>query len=540
MAESVLIVGAGPVGLTVANLLTAQGIGVRIVTAETERRPVEYSRAEGNHARTLAVYERLGVLDEVQSRGRRVYGAAFHDGDRRLGAVDMDDPTSYYRTVILGQSRIERILEIRLADAGVDVQRGWTLTGLDQSDQHASATLTGPDAETITVDAAYIVACDGGRSTARKLLGAAFDGDTSDIQYALADVQITTRHRPYDDDMHVWFNPMMMLARLDGDYWRAVAPTDASQPLPDSPESVLRTIQDRFDRNGVAVTIHAPRWTSMFRVNTRGINHMRWGRIFFAGDSAHVHSPMGGQGMNEGIQDALNLAWKLTAVLNHGAPDGLLDTYDAERQPFIADLLKDTQGMTRFMEGSSAPFALLRNTVIAAITRLAPLQPAVRRRFTGANRSIDHSSIVADPHARRFPRRAPRPGQRAPDARGISSADRTHPSRLFTHWQDAHHHELLIFAGRHEIASRREELSAIADDIERRCAPTAPLRARVVTRSGTATLNFYLDGESDLLRRYAITTECIYLIRPDGFIAYRSPTADPEPVIGFLRDAYRP
>ena len=344
-STSVVVIGAGPVGLTLANLLAGHGLGVRILTQDAAPRPVEHSRAEGNHARTLAVYERLGVLGEALTQGRFVHSAVFQDGDRRIGTVDMDDPQSYYPGLGLGQARVERILAARLERAerrggmGVDADRA----GAIRSIRHRNVAQCGHRPHTLPEGPLRRGLRR--RATARRANCSTrpSPGDTSDIQYALADAQVIPSGEPYDDDMHMWFSPMMMLARLDGDYWRAVAPTDATKPLPDTPEAVLAAIQDRFDQNGVGMRIHSPRWTSMFRVNTRRVAQMRHGRIFLAGDSAHVHSPAGGQGMNEGIQDALNLSWKLAAVLEHGASDALLDTYDSERQPFIKDLLKETK-----------------------------------------------------------------------------------------------------------------------------------------------------------------------------------------------------
>jgi 2-polyprenyl-6-methoxyphenol hydroxylase-like FAD-dependent oxidoreductase len=536
--HSVLVVGSGPVGLTLANLLAAQDIAVRILTKEAHQRPVEHSRAEGNHARTLAVYERLGVLAEALARGRFVHGAVLHKGDRRLARIDMDDPDSYYPALGLGQSWVERILEARLETAGVAVERGWELAAVSQTDARATATLTNVATnETNTITADYIVACDGGKGTSRNLVGATFEGDTSTVQYALADVKVTPHGAPYDDSMHVWFSPMMMLARLDGNYWRAVAPTDASQVLPDTPETVLSAVQTTFRQNGVAITIGQPRWTTMFRVNTRRVNKMRWGRIFLAGDAAHVHSPMGGQGMNEGIQDVLNLAWKLAAVLKHGATETLLDTYDAERQPIIEDLLAQTERMTRLMEISPSPLATLRTIGIVAISRLQALHPLIRQRFTGSTRTLQQSSLVSDPDADAFPRRGVRPGDRAPDALGIFTATAEGPRRLFTLWESSHRHELLIFVGDSENAARRGELSALAQQIEAQWG-SQRLRARVVTRSGTATDNFYLDSLSHMHRRFGAKNECAYLIRPDGFIAHRAASVDPDTLLAFLRDKY--
>jgi 2-polyprenyl-6-methoxyphenol hydroxylase-like FAD-dependent oxidoreductase len=535
-AASVLIIGAGPVGLMLANLLAQHGVDCRIVTKEPSPRPIEESRAEGNHGRTLALYERLGVLGEAFAQGRFEHSVVLHQGDRRLASFEMQDPQSFYPPLLLTQTRVERILEARLLKAGIIVERGWELTALGQTEEEALATLqqitTG---ESRTPKATYVAACDGGRSTARSLLGATFEGDSSPTQYALADVKVSTDGEPYDDSMHVWLSPFMMFARVEGEYWRSVAPTDPDH-RPDTPDAVLSALQTKLYENGVKLTLHSPRWTSMFRVNTRRVNRMRWGRIFLAGDAAHVHSPMGGQGMNEGMQDALNLSWKLAAVLKQSAADRLLDTYDAERQPIIKALLRETEEMTRFMERPASFVTALRNVAIKAAVNIRPLQPLIRDQFTGASRNMRSSELVSDPEPHAFPGAAPRPGDRAPDAQGLFADGRREARRLLTLWEDAHTHELLMFVGKSETGVRREALSTLAGQIEHRHA--GRLRAHVVSRSGSGTANFYLDSLSDLHRRFGADTECAYLIRPDGFIAFRTESLQPETLTAFFQQKY--
>ena len=535
---SVLVIGSGPVGLIAANLLAARNINVRIVTKELSPRPVEQSRAEGNHARTLALYERLDVLQDAYAQGRPQHGAVFHRGDKRLGTVGMDDPHSYYPGLLLGQARVERFLEARLLRAGVVVERGWEMTALSQVEDKASAILQNVSSGEIRViDAPYIVACDGGKGNARTLLGATFEGETDTVQYALADVLISSAEVSYDDDMHVWLSPMMMLARLEGDYWRAVAPTSPEKPLPDTPESVVSTIQDHFDKNEVGIKIHSPRWTSMFRVNTRRVNRMRWKRIFLAGDAAHVHSPMGGQGMNEGMQDALNLVWKLAEVLQYGDNETLLDTYDSERQPMIENLLKETHEMTKFVEVPEKPLAVLRDLALIAGTHVEALHPLFRKQFTGATRNLRESSIVSDSDEADFPGGAVEAGDRAPDAQGLLDSDSAMPCRLFSLWKASHRHELLIFVGESETGEQRQALSEIARAFEDSYG-VSRIRARVVTRSGPRGSNFLLDSLSDLHNRFGVKNECLYLVRPDGFVAFRSAALRAEALADFLQEKY--
>lgn len=534
----VLIVGAGPVGLTLANLLASQGVAAKVVTEEAEQRPVEQSRAEGNHGRTLALYERLGVLDQAFSLGRPLHGAILHERDRQIGRMVLDDPHSYYPgALILGQARVERMLEARLNAAGVPVERGWKLAGLEQGNECVTASLhevrTG---ERRTVTAPYLVACDGGRSAARKMVGAEFAGQSSDIQYALADVEAEFPGKPLDDDLHIWLSPLMILGRLEDRHWKAAAPTDPDKPLSDTPEAVVGAIQEKLNQNGVAVRVHSPRWTSVFRISTRRVNRMRFGRVFLAGDAAHIHSPMGGQGMNEGMQDALNLAWKLASVLRHGVTESLLDTYNTERQPIIEAVLKDTAEMTRLLEMPESWLASLRNVTLAAVTNFAPLQPVVREQFAGATRNYRQSSLVSDPQARLFPADSPRPGDRAPDAHGLFADGLHQPRRLFSLWQGSHRHELLLFTGESETEPQRAVLASAAQQMEAQYGER--LRVRVVTRSGTGSGIFWLDSASDLHRRLGAERECAYLVRPDGFIAFRGAADPTSHVARFLQSVY--
>lgn len=478
----VLIVGAGPVGLTLANLLTSQGVTCRIVTDETTQRPVEQSRAEGNHGRTMALYERLGVLKEAFAQGRPLHGAVLHDGDRRLGKMILDDPRSYYPgALILSQARVERILEHRLEQFGGSLERGQEFVALEQTNDVIQATLKSVTGETQTVSANYLVGCDGGRSTTRKLLGAAFEGESSAIQYALADVEVDFPGEPFNDDLHIWLSPLMILGRLEGKTWKVAAPTNPDIPLTDTSAAIVAAIQDKLDQNGVKAKIHSPRWASVFRISTRQVDRMRFGQVFLAGDAAHVHSPMGGQGMNEGMQDAFNLAWKLVAVLRDGANDSLLNTYDAERQPIIAAVLKDTYDMTQILEMPESPLSKLRNLALSVATNLEPLQPVIREQFAGATRNLRKSPIVFDPDVKLFPKNSPHSGDRAPDAAGIFANGLGESRRLFTLWQDSYQHELLLFAGENENEPQRAALSALAYALESRYLATG-VDAKVTSR----------------------------------------------------------
>jgi 3-(3-hydroxy-phenyl)propionate hydroxylase len=533
----VAIVGAGPVGLTLANLLTSQGISCRILTDEAEQRPVEQSRAEGNHGRTLALYERLGILNQAFAQGRPIHGALLHASDRVLGKITLDDPQSYYPgALILSQARVERMLEQRLEKIGGLLERGQELIALSQAGDLVRATLKSVTGETQIVTAQYLVGCDGGRSATRKLVGATFEGASSPIQYALADVEVNFAGVPLNDDLHIWFSPLMILGKLEGKTWKVAAPTDPDRDIDRTPAAIVAAIQEKLDRNQVKAQISAPRWTSVFKINSRQVDRMRYGQVFLAGDAAHVHSPMGGQGMNEGMQDALNLSCKLVAALRDGTDIRLLDTYDAERQPIIAAVLKETADMTKILEMPESFLSKLRNLALAIATNFQPLAPAIREQFAGATRNIRQSSIVFDPDLSTFAPHTPPSGDRAPDAAGIFADGVGESRRLFALWQDSYQHELLLFVGKNETELQRVALANLALTIESLYPDR--IRARVVNRSGSGTDNFWLDSTSDLHNRYGAERECFYLIRPDGFVAMRALTVSRESIAKFLDRMY--
>jgi Arc/MetJ family transcription regulator len=364
------------------------------------------------------------------------------------------------------------------------------------------------------------------------------------------------RGEPLDDDLHLYLSPLTLLGRLESGTWKIAAPVPAGVTMTEDPSSVLAVLQAGVDRHGIGAELHSPRWTSRFRISTRRVDRMRVGNVFLAGDAAHLHSPVGGQGMNEGMQDAQNLAWKLALVLRGHVDESLLDSYDAEREPIIADVLADTSRMTRLVEMPEGVGATLRDKVIAAATRVAALQPLLREQFAGSYRDIRHSPLVAEDTpsvldslrahfgggtVRPNPsdaavafRGAARAGDRALDVDGIVADAQGTPFRLFASREDFFGHELLVFAGDVVDAKRVAALQDMARNIGVRHG--GRVRAVVITKTPTA--GAWHDSTGELHRRYGARYECLYLVRPDGFIAFRAQPATAEPLEAFLRERY--
>jgi 2-polyprenyl-6-methoxyphenol hydroxylase-like FAD-dependent oxidoreductase len=336
---SVLVAGAGPTGLTLACDLARRGVAVRIIDKVPEF--PRGSRGKGLSQRTLEVLDDLGVIDETLASG--VTHLLFRKYRRTEVLSEVDPSADAVRTpdvpypapLMIPQWRVEEILRARLAEFGVTVELGAELVGFKQTDDSVVAEI----GDGGSIEADYLVGCDGGRSGIRKALGVSFEGSTPDTQLmVIGDVEAEGLSR---DCWHQWFaaDGAIMLCPLPGTnqfQLQASPELDAEgQPLPPT----LERFQQTFDRVAglPGVRFANPTWISTYRVNVRMVDRLRVGRVFLAGDAAHVHPIAGGLGMNTGIQDAYNLGWKLGL-----GSDRLLDTYNEERLPIAAWLLDFT------------------------------------------------------------------------------------------------------------------------------------------------------------------------------------------------------
>ena len=354
MEVDVLVVGAGPTGLTLALDLARRGVRVRVVD-KADRFSLG-SRGDGIQPRTLEVFEDLGVLDEVISAGMPPPVTRIYDGDRVVWERRMVEPVAprpdvpYPNVWFVPQWRTEQILRSRLAGHGVEVVLNTGLAGFEQDQDGVTARLE----RGRTLRAAYLVGADGGRSTVRRQLAVPFVGEThDDITMLLADVRVDGLDHEYG---HGWmleghtyfgFTPL-----AGGDDTFVVGTSAAGIPCTlDGLQHTLEAVSGRTD-----IRLRELTWSTIWRPNIRMVQQFRVGRVFVAGDAAHVHPPTGGQGLNTGVQDGYNLGWKLGAVLD-GVPDDLLDSYQAERLPVAARVLGiSTQLLEKHVSGADDAF----------------------------------------------------------------------------------------------------------------------------------------------------------------------------------------
>ena len=359
MTDQVLIVGAGPTGLVLALWLTKQGIGVRIIDKNSG--PGETSRAMAVQARTLELYRQLDMGDAVVAAGHKDLAMNFWAGGKRRAELSLGDAgaglTPYPFLLVFPQDQHERLLIERLEAMGVRDERQTELLSFEETGDHVTARLRIADGSEEVYEASYLAGADGARSTVRKQVGGSFEGGSYAQIFYVADVTLHGIERA--DQAHIALDGsdfVMILPYGDNGQFRLIGTVRGERA--EHPETLTfdDVSHDAIDKLGI--TIDEVNWFSHYRVHHRVTDSFRHGRAFLLGDAAHVHSPAGGQGMNTGIGDAINLAWKLAEVLKGHASDSLLDSYDAERRAFAQKVVDTTDRLFTFAtaQGSFADF----------------------------------------------------------------------------------------------------------------------------------------------------------------------------------------
>jgi 2-polyprenyl-6-methoxyphenol hydroxylase-like FAD-dependent oxidoreductase len=349
----VIIAGCGPTGAMLAAELRLHDVRVLVLERETE--PASFVRIVGLHIRSLELMAMRGLLDRVLQHGRRRPAGGFFAAIPKPAPEGLDSAHAY----LLGipQPVVDRLLEERAIELGAQVRRGRAVAGLEQDDEGVTVELA--DGERLR--SRYLVGCDGARSTVRKLLGVGFPGEPSrtatlmgEMDVGLPQEEVAARVAEVRET-HKTFS----LGPFGEGVYRVVVPgaavgDHAEPPTLEDFKQQLRTIA------GTDFGVHSPRWLSRFGDATRLAERYRVGRVLLAGDAAHIHPPVGGQGLNLGVQDAVNLGWKLAAQIRGWAPETLLDTYQAERRPVAADVLDNTRAQLELLSPDPGPQAVRR------------------------------------------------------------------------------------------------------------------------------------------------------------------------------------
>jgi 2-polyprenyl-6-methoxyphenol hydroxylase-like FAD-dependent oxidoreductase len=381
----VLVVGGGPTGLMLAAELRLRGVAVTVLERDAE--PSPQVRSLGLHARSLEVLAMRGILDRFLAEGTTYPVGGVFAGVGAGAAVDLDSRHAH----VLGipQNTTDRLLEERARELGADLRRGCEVVGVEQLDDGVVVRL----ADGLALRAAYAVACDGGRSTVRRLLGVDFEGEPARSEWLLTEAELGV-----DPDEAAAAAQAAARAGRGGfgaaphaeGVWRVVLLTDAPAPR-GTPQPGLEDVRALLrEVAGTDLGLHSPRFVTRFGDATRLAERYRVGRVLLAGDAAHIHPPVGGQGQNLGIQDALNLGWKLAGVVRGALPPEVLDTYEAERRPVAAAVL-DTTRVLRVLMWTGADGVAVRG-LLAELTAYDGVHRHLVEKVTGTSTRYDLGS----------------------------------------------------------------------------------------------------------------------------------------------------
>jgi 2-polyprenyl-6-methoxyphenol hydroxylase-like FAD-dependent oxidoreductase len=422
----VLIIGAGPVGLTMAAELARFGVTVRIVEKAATR--TDKSKALVVWSRSLELLDRAGCAEAFLATGHRAIAANIVAGSSRIAHVDFDGVASPYPFgLMIPQSETERLLETHLQSLGVTVERQVEVTGFTVTNDAVTTTLRHADGCLEILTTPWMIGCDGAHSIARHVLGMAFDGDTLPSDWILADVHLSGRAPPENEIDLFWHEDgMLAFFPITGDRYRVIADAGTAHGSGPRADPTLAEVQTLMDRRGPGgIQAADPVWLASFRINERKVKNYRAGRVFLAGDAAHIHSPAGGQGMNTGMQDAFNLAWKL-ALVCHGVckPEPLLGSYSTERSAVGDQVLHDAGRLTAIAILRNPLAQTVRNTIARLVLGLSPIRHGMADKL--AEVSIGYpSSALNGPHAHFL--HGPAPGERVVPRAGqtpIGAGDR--------------------------------------------------------------------------------------------------------------------
>jgi 2-polyprenyl-6-methoxyphenol hydroxylase-like FAD-dependent oxidoreductase len=479
----VLVAGAGPVGLVMAAELARYGLSVRIVEKNAQR--TDKSKALVVWSRTLELMDRLGCTESFLATGLKSTAANISAGTKPIARINFDSAETHYPfALMIPQSETERLLEEFLQKLGVQVERSVEITGFTDSQNSVSSILRDANGCEEIVEASWLVGCDGAHSTVRRELGMEFKGSTQPSDWMLADAHLTGVPHPGETCAFWHSDGVLIIFPITPGRYRVIAdsgPTDSNTPCPDP---TLEDIQAVLDRRGPGgIKISDPIWLAAFHINERKVSDYQSGRVFLAGDAAHIHSPAGGQGMNTGMQDAFNLAWKL-AMVSHGTcgHHPVLESYSPERSGVGDMVLKAAGRFTDLAILKGAAKQSIRNHLASFLLGIAPLRKIAVDTIEELSIGYPHSPLNAGAQHRKHPSE----GERAPIRQGeqpVGAGDRAR----------------FVLFGEYDSAETKEKFSQVMAQ--------------------------YPDLLEPSLRQ-PYRDDGLWLVRPDGYVALSTQAGD--------------
>jgi 2-polyprenyl-6-methoxyphenol hydroxylase-like FAD-dependent oxidoreductase len=499
----VLVCGAGPTGLVLALRLARAGGRVRFRIIDAAAEPGTTSRALVVHARTLEFYRQMGLADAFLAEGLRFLAANMWVRGRRMARAVLGDMgkglSPFPFMFVCPQDRHERFLIEHLRRAGVEVERPMTLVDFTQDGGGVKARLKDAKGEIQQCEASYLAGCDGARSTVRDTLGVGFPGGTYDRVFYVADVEATGP--VMNDELHVALDDVEFMAVFPlkgGHTARLIGTVRAEQ------ESVRESLTwddvGRRVAERMGISVQRVNWFSTYRVHHRVASGFQKGRAFLLGDAAHIHSPVGGQGMNTGIGDAVNLAWKLADVLRGRAPESLLDTYPPERMAFAQRLIATTDRGFTVATSPSARARVVRTRILPRVLPVAVRLPSVRRLMF---RTVSQIAI-------NYRGQALSAGNVGP----VEGGDRLP-------WVEL------------ERASSMTDNYAVLDGREWQVHVYGTPAAGVAEACAARGVVLHVFAWQSAMAKAGLTPNALYLVRPDGYIALADSGTSPAPLLAW-------
>ncbi|WP_443054874.1 FAD-dependent monooxygenase [Streptomyces sp. NBC_00258] len=511
----VLVAGAGPVGLALAHELARRGVPLRLIDAKDA--PATTSRAVATHPRTLEVYDQMGLVEEMLERGREIRAFTLFQDGRRLARLDADYstmPTRYPFTLAIEQTATEDVFRTALVGLGVVPEWGTRLERVARDDDGVTVELSHADGRRETVRTPWLVGCDGGHSTVRRSLDLPLIGEANQT-WLLADAPMKSELPP---NSIYWVRSRggtLMAVPLADDRWRLL--DTAETDYDGDPDRLAARFERKLSQGvGHQVRIGTPTWVSVFTAQQRMVPGMRVGRCLVAGDAAHVHSPASGQGMNTGIQEAVNLAWKLTMVIDGHAREELLDSYTSERVPVGEALLESTRKATQMIELRSRFTDLALPVIFGVVSRVAPVRKRMQREMLGGMSGLllsyaDRALTAPDGQGGA----GPRPGTRLTEVTDSDLTGAGWPALLAALRRPGW---LLLSAPAPDDSAVEEAVRQARDDHRAWLSTFSVIEAQSATDPEVIP-----DSDGRVADRLGLAPGGWLLVRPDGYVLARGP-----------------
>jgi 2-polyprenyl-6-methoxyphenol hydroxylase-like FAD-dependent oxidoreductase len=542
----VLVVGAGPTGLTMACELARHGVKPQIIDKATA--PSDKSKAFAVHARTLELFENMGMVEQILAKGQPAGGVAFYDEGEKLVSIDIAGAISskYPFIQIIAQSDTEEVLLEHLDQYELKVQRGVELLGFSGDGEHVVARLRDEGGSERELRCRYLIGNDGAHSRVRKELGLPFEGAPYPSQWLLADIELDW-DLPYDE-LSVFFHRSGTTAffPLYGRRGRLMfespdAPLDEVQPEP-----TTELVRQKCEERKIPYrAIENPTWLAWFRLHHRIVSSYQVGSVFLGGDAAHIHSPVGGQGMNMGIQDAYNLAWKLALVLHGKAVPSLLDSYQVERHRIDSEIVEFTDVATKAATIHNPVFSAIRNTAIRIVSKFSAIQARMLSTMAQVELHYRDSPIVAEDWSRPTvsgftpAKHELAAGERVPDFELLSVDDGR--TECLYDLLTGSEHELIMFCG---VAPTDAELSVLHTAVSELGPEFGDLLELHLVRGPgeiddlPPVASTHVDPGLRMHAAFGAASTSFVLVRPDGYVAYRNQPADLGKLRTYMRSVF--